>query len=149
MTSEPLQESLVVEVFWRPGCSRCASLRRGLKKRGIPSSWRDIWTDGDARAIVRSINRGNETVPTVRIGELTLANPSAAQIEKLLLVDNQTADTPRRAGVVTTKRAASWLPTVGLIAASEVMARHGLSGPSWAADVAAVAAWWLTRPLRR
>ena len=143
------QDAPVVEVFWRPGCPRCSSLRRGLDKRGIASTWHDIWTDADAGAIVRCINEGNETVPTVRVGQLTLTDPSTAQVEKLLRGDTTEAAArggKRHRGAL--QRAASWLPTAGLVATSEVMARHGLSGPSWAIDVAAVAAWWLTRPLR-
>jgi mycoredoxin len=49
----------VVEVFWRPGCGFCAALRRDLKRRGIASSWHDIWSDESARAYVRSVNAGN------------------------------------------------------------------------------------------
>lgn len=69
-----------VEVFWRPGCGFCAALRRDLRRRGIESLWHDIWSDEPSRAYVRSVNAGNETVPTVRIGTTVLTNPSGAQV---------------------------------------------------------------------
>ncbi|MGI8523371.1 MAG: glutaredoxin domain-containing protein, partial [Nocardioides sp.] len=41
-----------VEVFWRPGCPYCSMLRRGLARRGVAATWRDIWDDEDARGFV-------------------------------------------------------------------------------------------------
>jgi len=78
------EQAGTVDVYWRPGCRFCTSLRRDLKRRGIPSRWHNIWTDDDARQFVRSVNNGNETVPTVRIGARTLSNPRGAQILSLL-----------------------------------------------------------------
>ena len=57
---------------------------RDLNRRGIPTRWHNIWTDDDARQFVRSVNHGNETVPTVRIGVRTLSNPRGAQVAALL-----------------------------------------------------------------
>jgi glutaredoxin-like protein len=74
----------VAEVYWRPGCPYCAALRRGLARRGVPSRWHDIWRDDDARRFVRAVNGGCETVPTVRVGQTTLINPSAARVAALL-----------------------------------------------------------------
>lgn len=70
-----------VEVFWRPGCPFCMVLRVDLTRRGIDAVWRNIWEDDDARATVRGINAGNETVPTVRVGSVHLTNPSGAEVE--------------------------------------------------------------------
>lgn len=78
------EEARIVEVYWRPGCPFCASLRRDLNRRGIPSHWHNIWTDDAARKFVQSVNNGNETVPTVRVGAQTLSNPSGAQVAALL-----------------------------------------------------------------
>lgn len=69
-----------VTVFWRPGCGFCAALLRGLDKSGLRYERADIWADEDAAAYVRSVARGNETVPTVRIGDTALVNPSAQQV---------------------------------------------------------------------
>lgn len=74
----------VLEVFWRPGCPFCSRLRRGMDNRGIPATWRDIWSDDEAREIVRRANNGNETVPTVRLGTTTMTNPRSDEVADLL-----------------------------------------------------------------
>ena len=84
MTFEDDVEDPTAEVFWRPGCPYCSALRRDLDRRGVAATWRDIWADDDARAFVRSVNGGNETVPTVRVGRRTLTNPSGTQVAQLL-----------------------------------------------------------------
>jgi mycoredoxin len=73
-----------VTFYWRPGCPFCVSLRRGLSRRGIPFEAVNIWADPDAAARVRAAAGGNETVPTVVIGEHALVNPSVAQVESLI-----------------------------------------------------------------
>ncbi len=73
-----------VHFYWRPGCMFCSMLRRGLDKAGIETVEHNIWDDPDAAAIVRSHANGNETVPTVVIGDVGLVNPSAAQVADLL-----------------------------------------------------------------
>ena len=73
-----------VEVFWRPGCVFCLNLRITLRLRRVPAVWRNIWEDDEAREFVRSVNDGNETVPTVRVGSTTLTNPGAGQVVALL-----------------------------------------------------------------
>ncbi len=69
-----------VEFFWRPGCPFCMLLERSLDQEGVTLAKRNIWEDPDAAATVRSIADGNETVPTVRIGEVAMVNPSAKQV---------------------------------------------------------------------
>lgn len=81
MTTEPAGG---LEVFWRPGCPFCMRLRVDLRMRGIDATWRNIWQDDEARAIVALANDGNETVPTVRLGETTLTNPSGRQVAELI-----------------------------------------------------------------
>ncbi len=135
-----------VEVFWRPGCPYCSALRRTLDRHQVSATWRNIWTDESARSFVRSVNAGNETVPTVRIGARTLTNPSWAQLDKLL-GDGPWRHQVRRASP--TLSIVSWVPVVALIAASLVLAAAGHDGLSWGVDALAVAAWWFTRPLRR
>ena len=73
-----------IDLYWRPGCGFCSSLRRGLDKAGIERVEHDIWADPDAAAIVRSVARGNETVPTIVIGEIGMVNPSAKQVIAVL-----------------------------------------------------------------
>ena len=69
-----------IEVFWRPGCPFCMKLRVNLALRRVKVQWHNIWEDDAARQFVREANGGNETVPTVRIGETVLTNPSWQQI---------------------------------------------------------------------
>ncbi|KZS73225.1 NrdH-redoxin [Mycobacterium kansasii] len=69
-----------VVVYWRPGCPFCWRLRRALRRRRLPTREVNIWTDPDAAAVVRSIAAGNETVPTVVVGDIAMVNPTADQV---------------------------------------------------------------------
>lgn len=69
-----------ITVYWRPGCGFCSSLFRQLDRLQVPYSTVDIWQEPDGAAFVRSVARGNETVPTVAIGPVALVNPSAQQV---------------------------------------------------------------------
>lgn len=69
-----------VHYYWRPGCPFCSMLRRGLDKAGIETVDHNIWDDPDAAATVRYHAGGNETVPTVVIGDVGLVNPTAKQV---------------------------------------------------------------------
>jgi mycoredoxin len=69
-----------VTVYWRPGCGFCASLLRGLERSGVTFDRVDIWQDEDAAAFVRSVAGGNETVPTVRVVDVALINPSTVDV---------------------------------------------------------------------
>ncbi len=69
-----------VTMYWRPGCGFCSALKRNLDARGIEYEMRNIWDNPDDAAFVRSVARGNETVPTVTVGELSMVNPSADEV---------------------------------------------------------------------
>ena len=69
-----------VTFYWRPGCGFCMALERKLDRLGVPLDKRNIWEDPSAAEAVRSIARGNETVPTVVVGEARMVNPSADQV---------------------------------------------------------------------
>jgi len=71
-------------VYWRPGCPFCSMLRAGLRHKGIEYREVNIWEDAEAAAFVRSVARGNETVPTVTVGSVSLVNPSAGEVAALL-----------------------------------------------------------------
>ena len=71
---------VVGTVFWRPGCHYCWRLRRGLHRAGARVNEVNIWEDPDAAAKVRSIAGGNETVPTVVIGERVFVNPPLREV---------------------------------------------------------------------
>lgn len=65
----------VPAIYWRPGCSYCFRLRTALGFSGRRAVWVDISRDQDAAARVRSVNAGNETVPTVFVGSESRTNP--------------------------------------------------------------------------
>ncbi|QQB65096.1 NrdH-redoxin [Kytococcus sedentarius] len=62
----------------------CARLRRGLGRVGRRARWVNIWQDAEARAFVRSVNDGNETVPTVVIDGRAHTNPDPALVRQRL-----------------------------------------------------------------
>lgn len=88
--SEPDRPTSAAEVvvYSRPGCPFCTMLRSGLKLRGVPFREVNIWQDPEAAAFVRSVARGNETVPTVSIGNVSLVNPSAKEVARLAGVNS-------------------------------------------------------------
>lgn len=65
-----------VVIYWRKGCPFTRRLRLVLGRRGSDAVWVDIWADPDGAAYVRSVNDGNETVPTVVIDGVAHTNPS-------------------------------------------------------------------------
>lgn len=69
-----------ITVYTRPGCAFSSSLMRGLDGSDLPYEARDIWEDEDAAAFVRSVTGGDETVPTVAIGDVTLVNPTPREV---------------------------------------------------------------------
>lgn len=72
--------STEIIVFWRPGCGFCRSLLGQLDRAGVPHHRVNIWEDPEAAATVRSIARGNETVPTVMVGPVGMVNPSLPEV---------------------------------------------------------------------
>ena len=69
-----------IDLYWRPGCGFCTTLRRGLDKLAIERVEHNIWDNPNAAATVRHHANGNETVPTVVVGSQSLVNPSAKQL---------------------------------------------------------------------
>lgn len=76
-TGAPLE---AIHVYWRPGCPFCMTLDRALRDIEIPIEKHNIWDDPDAAAFVRSVANGNETVPTVTVGDEFMVNPSARDV---------------------------------------------------------------------
>lgn len=67
-------------VYWRPGCPYCEHLMQGLPKDDARITYRNIWQDEEAAAVVRSLQDGNELVPTVVIGDRVLTAPDGPQV---------------------------------------------------------------------
>lgn len=73
-----------IDYYWRPGCPFCMRLESKLARHDLPLVRRNIWESADDAARVRSVANGNETVPTVIIGDRALVNPSADQVMAVL-----------------------------------------------------------------
>lgn len=69
-----------IVVLWRPGCPFCRRLLRRLDRVGLAHERRDIWQDEQAAAAVRAAAGGNETVPTVLVGDRALVNPTMREL---------------------------------------------------------------------
>ncbi|MET0864508.1 MAG: glutaredoxin domain-containing protein [Nakamurella sp.] len=68
-------------VYRRDYCGYCMRLERALHKAEVPYERRDIYADPEAAAFVRSVNNGDETVPTVVIGDGDVrTNPDPDQL---------------------------------------------------------------------
>ena len=100
MSIPPLPDPVVdaVDVYWRPGCGYCTRLLRTLQRSEVVVRLHDIWTDDEARAFVRAHNRGNETVPTVAVGDQVWCNPPPAEFVAALRRDHPdlVGEEPRR-----------------------------------------------------
>ena len=73
-----------VVIYHRPGCSFCIRMKAMLGTRGRNAMWVDIWDDEEAAAFVRSLNDGNETVPTVVIDGTPHTNPPPSLVREAL-----------------------------------------------------------------
>jgi mycoredoxin len=72
-------------MYWRPGCGFCAALERRMNKAELAFEKRNIWEDPEYAAFVRSVARGNETVPTLVVKGTAMVNPSLEQIVEALV----------------------------------------------------------------
>ena len=91
------RQSPVTEVtlYWRPWCPYCVRLRWQLRRARVPVREINIWEDADAAARVRDITGGDEVVPTVAVGLMTLVNPTRDQV---LVAVRAHAPPPRQDG---------------------------------------------------
>lgn len=67
-------------VYWREGCPFCKRLDQGLGEAGQKALWVNVWEDSAASDFVKSVNDGNEVVPTVRTAEKTYVAASAQTV---------------------------------------------------------------------
>lgn len=135
-----------VEVYWRRGCGYCSAMRTALAGAGVDATWHDIWEDADAASFVRSVASGNETVPTVRIGEDVMVAPRPhLVIDRLVDTDPALVSDPRRWPPL---RIAQWTTLVVMLVAANSVARAGHGALSLVIDAAALAAYLGFRHLR-
>lgn len=66
-------------------CGFCARLKHGLRQEGIDWDEVDVDADPDAAELVKRVNGGNRTVPTLVFADgSALTNPSVAQVKAKL-----------------------------------------------------------------
>lgn len=73
-----------VTIYWRPGCAFCAALGASVRKYADRAAWVNIWEDDEGAAYVRSVNNGDETVPTVVIDGVPHTNPRPRLVRRAL-----------------------------------------------------------------
>ncbi|HSU02714.1 MAG TPA: glutaredoxin domain-containing protein [Nocardioides sp.] len=73
-----------VVVYWRKGCPFCQRLRLVLGARAKHAVWVDVWADPEASAYVKSVNHGDEVVPTVVIEGVPHTNPPPREVRAAL-----------------------------------------------------------------
>ena len=71
-------------MYWRPSCIFCQRLRGGLGRDAKRVHWINIWQDPEAAAYVRSVNGGDEVVPTVVLDGEPHTNPDPRDVREAL-----------------------------------------------------------------
>lgn len=71
-----------VVLYRRPGCLFCLVLRAQLRRSRLPLEEIDIWKDPAGAAEVREHAGGDEVVPTVRVGDRFLVNPTMRAVRR-------------------------------------------------------------------
>lgn len=72
-------------MYSTPWCGYCHRLKGQLDREGIPVTVVDIEEDPSAADIVRQINNGNQTVPTLVYSDGSAqTNPSVKQVKEKL-----------------------------------------------------------------
>lgn len=141
-----MNDTAPVTVYWRPGCGFCHVLRRELDRAGVGRTEINIWEDPAAAAVVRSHAWGNETVPTVLVGDLALVNPTAKEV---IAARERTAGTgtptPQLEAISSeTSSGSAWPGITGTVAACAVWSGLALANPTTTyhlAPAVALLAW--------
>ena len=144
-----------VTVYWRPGCVFCMQLRSRLRRAHVTVAEVNIWEDKAAAAIVRSIAGGNETVPTVAVGDVTMVNPSFRRVMAEIqarspeLIGSLDVSANERREGRDRIRGIQWALITLLVTASIVADATGHGALSWAIDGVAITVFLTARSLRR
>ncbi len=74
-------ESQTFTVYSTPWCGYCTRLKKQLTREGIAFAEVDIEQDPSAEELVKSVNGGNATVPTLVFTDGTsMTNPSLREV---------------------------------------------------------------------
>lgn len=69
-----------VVIYWRPDCVFCLNLLARLVGTRLRYRKVNIYGNTEAKAFIRSVADGNETVPTVVVAGHAMVNPSKRQL---------------------------------------------------------------------
>ncbi|MDZ7676052.1 MAG: glutaredoxin domain-containing protein [Acidimicrobiales bacterium] len=140
------KDETAVDVYWRRGCGFCASMRTALAEAGVEARWHDIWADPDSAAFVRSVAGGNETVPTVQLGDEVLVAPRPrAVIDQLVDADPEAVVDARRWPPL---RIAQWITVAAVVVAWNALTPAGQAALGWIVGGGVLAAFVAVRRRR-
>jgi len=72
-------------IYSTPWCGYCTRLKLQLDRAGVAYDAVDIEQDPEAEELVKRVNGGNATVPTIVFADgSTLTNPTVAQVRERL-----------------------------------------------------------------
>lgn len=122
---------------------------------GVRTTEVNIWDDPAAAAVVRGHAGGNETVPTVVIGDTAMVNPTgpevlaaARRLAPGAVTDSGPLPAPARMRPPLAVLVA-WAVVIAAVTASLVVHAGGHQTLSWGLDAVAVGAYLAARMLRR
>ena len=126
-------------------------LKSKLRRAGVRAEEINIWEVPEGAAFVRSVTGGDETVPTVRLWDEVIVNPSprliVAEIRRRAPEFVGGEPEPRRSG--SRLRVIQWVVLGLLIGSSLVADGLGHSSLSWLIDAVAIAFYLVIRGIRR
>jgi mycoredoxin len=85
VSAQPRRGGPVLTVYSTTWCGYCVRLKKQLDREGISYTSVDIEQDPAAEEIVKTVNNGNATVPTVAFPDgTTMTNPSIREVTEKL-----------------------------------------------------------------
>ena len=109
-------------LYGTPICPMLPPVRNLLKRANVDFTYVDISRDAEAKALVREINNGNESVPTLVFNDgQTLTEPSHQQLKTVLEQRGYTIAEQTVSG-----RVAVWLQNPALLIAGASLLGFGL-----------------------
>ena len=74
-----------IKIYGAPWCPDCARAKAYLDSRQVPYEWTDIDQDEPAKAYVKQVNKGRQTIPTIIFPDGSiLVEPSNAELARKL-----------------------------------------------------------------
>jgi mycoredoxin len=85
VTASSTTETPLITMYTTSWCGYCVRLKSQLRRAGIGFQDVNIESEPEAAEVVREINNGNQTVPTLVFPDGTaLTNPSVSQVARRL-----------------------------------------------------------------